>query len=419
MPGSPDGKLGSSGPVSDAPSRLRWRRWLPRVLRPTVAVLLVVLIARHLLTGIDGVPYHVDEDAYLSASYFYRLFVREGRWRSWYWHRARTHEAPVVSRYAIALGLDLAGEPLETTPSKYETWWASQQHLPTTCERFAPSTLGAGRRIAAVASVGSCALLLLLAWRALGWPTAIAATALLGWNPLLAASGRRAMAEGPLVAFWLLTVLLPVVFFGLLVRRARRGRLQILLVGLFGVLQGVAVGLAAGTKLSAGLTAVATAALLVVLVVGRLVVIAWRERQPKALARAWLADRPTALIVLAGALSAAVSIAVFVAPNPSLYPDPVGRTRVIVRQFGATSGNLQRAFYRDRLETREDALRSAARLTLLGDYVSFPRVWPPGVYAALFLLGFLALVVRVGDGSIYRSDASGDGWQRAARNAEP
>ena len=65
-----------------------------------------------------------------------------------------------------------------------------------------------------------------------------------------------------------------------------------------------------------------------------------------------------------------------------------------MRQLGATSGNLQRAFAHDRLDTRRQAFDSVVRLTLLGDYVSFRSAWPRGVYVALLLLGFLALVVE-------------------------
>lgn len=398
MPGSPDDTSASPAAANETPRRRRWPRVAGAVLRLAVGLVLLVLIGRHLLAGLDAVAYHVDEDSYLSATYHYHLFWQQGRLRSWYWHRERSQVVPVGNTYILGLGLTLAGEPVETSPDKSETWWSTQASLPTRSTRFWAPTLRAGRRIEAIASLAACAALFLIAWRAFGWPTALAATALLGWNPLLALSGRRAMAEGWVLFLWLLSLLVPVAAFRLLVGRAgaRRRWLQALLVLGFAVAQGLVLGLAVLSKYSAGLTAIATAALLALLVFGRLIVHAVRQRRPLAIARAWLDDRLTALLALGLAVIIAVSVAVFVGFNPNLYADPVGRVRWSANFLRESTRSKQNVFRDDALRSRADAVRSAARLTLVGDYVSFPGVWPPRVYAALFAFGLLALVVDEG-----------------------
>jgi 4-amino-4-deoxy-L-arabinose transferase-like glycosyltransferase len=171
-----------------------------------------ILFAGFALWGVPGVPFHPDESTYLYMSRDFDLLFRQGDPAAVTWRAA--NQAPDVVRYRLldsplthylpGLGRLLAGyaRPL---PRDWD-WsadWAGNLALGAVPES---GLLDAARWPAALLTALSLLPLYGIGSRVGGTVTGLVAVALYACSGLVLLHGRRAMAEGPLLFFSLLTV---------------------------------------------------------------------------------------------------------------------------------------------------------------------------------------------------------------------
>ncbi len=281
---------------------------------------MALLTSAVLLTGLSRSPVHPDESQFIATSYYWEAYstgnFASPVWAPDYW----TQTQPPLTRYLIGLfrslggftpaqlnqpwdfNLDAAGNAaLGAVPSPQLRWWSRLPMALLSCLGFL--------------------ILFRLASRALGlWVGALTLLLLLA-NPFVVTAVRNGMGEAPLLAF----VLFAALAADEALRRwhAANARLTpaappVLMPTLawFAGL-GLASGLAGSGKLN-GLTALA----LVPALWPRI----WR------LGRA-ASPRLRLRLALIAALIAGLTLSlVFVGLNPYLYPQPLGRTVLLLRQ---------------------------------------------------------------------------------------
>jgi hypothetical protein len=316
-----------------------------------LAVAIFVLAVAVLLQRATRVGYNTDEGQHIATARYFQLVFLEGTlagppWEETYW----TLTQPSLPRYILGAAIWLSGNPMprldldhrieEVRGPDRERYWdpatyrnerrlAEERRI----ERPQAGQLAAARIAMALLGAGAVLLLFLLGL-ALSGPVAglVASLGLLA-APLALTLLPRAHAEAPLLFFTLLGLYLGV--------RAAKGNLSLdpsnlpaqppLPEGkgvhplpfregglggrlvLLGLLAGGATGLGAASKLPAALGLVALGAFAVWSLATR----AWSSAP--AAGRSWRWS----------ALAAAAGVVVFVAVNPFLWPDPVGRTRAM------------------------------------------------------------------------------------------
>jgi 4-amino-4-deoxy-L-arabinose transferase-like glycosyltransferase len=161
--------------------------------------------------GAATVPFHPDEATYLYMSRDFDLLFEPGLPATVGWQapgqpalarRYRLLDAP-LGRYLSGLGRALAGQPFPTQDWNWSATWAENQAAGAVPD---PRTLAAARLPATILTALSCGFVYALSRQYAGRPTALTATALYALSGLLLLHGRRAMSEGPLLFFTVLTV---------------------------------------------------------------------------------------------------------------------------------------------------------------------------------------------------------------------
>jgi hypothetical protein len=345
------------------------------------------LAAAVLLWRAERVGYNTDEGQHVATAGYFRLVFLEGTlggpaWDETYW----TLTQPSLPRYILGAAIWLSGNPLPPLDLEHRIrevrgpdreryldprTYADERRLAQErqVERPRPAVLTAARVPMALLGAGSVALLFLIG-RALGGTVAglVAALGLLA-APLALTLLPRAHAEAPLLFFTLLGLLLGIhaaraatatgpvdeprgsqerpdpschpersegshargqgnmrSFAALRMTGKGQGIEQVPAWLLFGLLCGMATGLAAASKLTAVLGLAALGAFAAWAPVTRLALGGATGRGQvaaggRAAGRTWRWS----------ALAAVVGLATFVAVNPFLWPDPVGRTVAMLR----------------------------------------------------------------------------------------
>jgi len=289
------------------------------------------------------VGYNTDEGQAIWPSQYFQLVFLEGKlsgpaWEPNYW----TLTQVPVYRYIIGAGIWLGGAPFMELdldhrrdevsgpdrakyfdPATYrdERKLAEQRRVP----RPSPETLWAGRLPMVLLGAGTAALLFVVAAELAGIVAGLVATVAFTAAPFVLTLLPRAHTEAPFLFFLVLGLWLSM-------RAARASSASPLprkgegsgVGATYGVLAGLAVGLSAGSKLTgvlalAALGAFAIGALVLALLARRRAV-AEEIGAPAVLERSWRWS----------ALAAVVGLVVFLAVNPLLWPDPVGRTRAML-----------------------------------------------------------------------------------------
>jgi 4-amino-4-deoxy-L-arabinose transferase-like glycosyltransferase len=181
--------------------------------RPWRAILLAawavfVVLA---LWGAASVPFHPDESTYLYLSRDFDLLFIQRQPARVTWNAAgqpdevlrhRRLDAP-LAYYLAGLGRHLAGRP--TLPADWD-WSATWDANAAAGALPDAQTLAAARWPAALLTALSLGLVYSLGQRLGGSGAGVAAAVLYGFSGLVLLHGRRAMSEGPLLFFTLLTV---------------------------------------------------------------------------------------------------------------------------------------------------------------------------------------------------------------------
>jgi 4-amino-4-deoxy-L-arabinose transferase-like glycosyltransferase len=161
--------------------------------------------------GSAAVPFHPDETTFIFMSRDFDLLFRQGQPAAVAWQdtsqpesvrRYRLLDAP-LSRYLAGLGRSLAGRPY--LPVDWD-WSASWEQNAAAGAVPDPLTLAAARLPAALLTGLSLGLVYALGGQMGGRPAGVTAALLYGMSGLVLLHGRRAMSEGPLLFFTLLTI---------------------------------------------------------------------------------------------------------------------------------------------------------------------------------------------------------------------
>ena len=265
--------------------------------------LFLAVLAGYILAGTALAPFHGDESTTIWMSRDYGFIFLDGEL-----DRVRYQESPVsateqhmrlitgsLTKYLIGFSWHLNGY---TTAQINEQWdWGADWHYnQTTGHAPDDRLLMLGRWPSALMLAAGVVVLFGIGWMLGGRGVAYVACLYYALNPALLLNGRRAMFEGGLVLFSLLTVLVAI---WLLRRRSWRAAIAL----------GLCSGLALAAKHPAGFTLVA--------VFGAGMVYSWQE-----------ADRWR----LVGKLVVAATLAllVFCALHPQWWGNPLGRARQVL-----------------------------------------------------------------------------------------
>lgn len=312
----------------------------------------------------------IDEIYWIGSAYYYHLAFVERDWSQPDWGLLPARENPPLAKYAIGLGLALAGREvasIDTLASFYTRfeatpggWGSGTDHAKRArvVSRADPDLrrkLRAGlleldpglrlqaRRVMVVCAVLTSLLMLLFGASVYGWPAGLLASQLLLAHPIVAYAYGHAMSDAVALLLATATALLG----PLLLRRLwRPGRVRPLTAMLVPLLGAVLLGLACSAKMSS---------LVVVfpLGIGGLVVAArtWRR-----------GNRPGAAgVVTVGLGIGVVGLAVFVAVNPAIHRDLAGGLTAVFQEHRLTEV-VQAGFLAGHLTTPAEKLDSVATL---------------------------------------------------------
>jgi 4-amino-4-deoxy-L-arabinose transferase-like glycosyltransferase len=300
-----------------------------------------------------------------TTGYFHTLFVAHDispeAWPNDRWTRTQ----PMVTRYVVGAWLWARGYDLTTLDPTYNST-ASRGQNQRAGQGVSDALLLEARVpmrvLAALAATALYAVVRVSAGRIGG----IVAALLVCGSPYLREHLIRAKGEAPLM-FFLLTALLA----GMMAPRAGSRRAR----SAWGLVAGASLGLALGAKLTA--------------VLGFLAIVAWAVW---AVVFRWMGARSTRVAapqvrasLTWAALVVATGFLVFVASNPFLYPDPIGRTQLLFQ----TRQREMAAQARDQPERAVHDLRE--RAALVWERSLFHETWS-GSYAGWPVEGALAIL---------------------------
>ena len=282
-------------------------------MRRAEAIVVFAVIAGAFFTGLDRVPFHVDESHWIGLSAPFEAFF-SGRFSDPIWQERQDKAVgATVTYYVIGAARRIGGFPPERLNRPWR-WFASEEENIAEGRMPEPQLLWWARAGVTTAAIVALFVFFRLLSRAAGRPAAYAWLALALVNPYLRETLRHAMTEGVLLLFlalviWAASRALPHLDRSPDAPGARARAAAWLFAA------AVAAGLAAQTKLNGSLAVpgmVIVTALAAVRAPGP-----WGRRVRRA--------------ALASALVAGVSWGTFIGANPTLWPDPVRETIRTVR----------------------------------------------------------------------------------------
>jgi len=277
------------------------------------ALVVLAVIAAALYTGLDRVPFHIDESHWIGLSAPFEAFF-SGRFSDPIWQERQDKAVnATVTYYAIGAARRIGGFPPDRLNRPWR-WFASEEENIAEGRMPEPQLLWWARAGVTTAAIVALFVFFRLLSRVAGRPAAYGWLALALVNPYLRETLRHAMTEGVLLLFLALVIWAAARALPHLDRSpdaaGARARAAAWLV-----IAAVAAGLAAQTKLNGSLAVpgiVIVTALAAVRAPGP-----WGRRVRRA--------------ALASALVAGVSWGTFIGANPTLWPDPVRETVRTVR----------------------------------------------------------------------------------------
>jgi 4-amino-4-deoxy-L-arabinose transferase-like glycosyltransferase len=350
------------------------RRW--RILAELVLVLALAVVATLTIARAPAKQAGDEANWLGTARYFLVLFVRHDisaeSWPDSYWMRTQ----PMIPRYVMGGWLWARGYDYEGLDPSYDhrrKWFSNVEEGKAPTNEVLTEARIPMRALTVVAAV-----LLYGVVRVLSGPLGGAVAALLfSGSPYLALHMVRAMGEPPFIAFLLATLLVMLIAVK---RGSRRGP-----GWRWGALAGVLLGLAFASKLTAIIAIVAIMLWGVWALVGGTLV----RLLPLPLGVTTTRGPRTLLWSL---LVVGVGLLTFVATNPFLYHDPVGRT-LLLFQNRQTEMTAQAEIDPSRaVTTLAESARLVWRNSLVEDTWTESRLHRPiEAMLAVIGLGWLAL----------------------------
>ena len=358
-----------------------------------ICAALFLVSAVTLLRATDTTPFHGDESEWINASRYFKYLVLDRDVSGPVWQPSFiTRDQPPFGRYLIGATLWALGNDPMAVNRAYA--WSKDRATNEQEGRVpGPHLLQPVRRMMAV--LGAASIVgLYLAGRLLEGPiTGSVAALLVLVSPLLQLHFSQARTEAPLA------LLTSIALAGTLIAARRwesAGRLPraVWLVG-------VALGLALSTKLTAALGIIATC--------GYGALAAVRE--------ATAGRRGAGRITLWSVVTGAVALGVFVAVNPFLWRDPVGRTysmleqqRNIMLEQGQQFGNpapadlaaraqlvVRRTFVANSTPAFDLGLPPDGEPLVQRTFLDLPAPWGLSLELVLATMGFLVVCWRAAE----------------------
>jgi 4-amino-4-deoxy-L-arabinose transferase-like glycosyltransferase len=245
------------------------------------------------LMALDRASFHLDETGWILASS--RAFETSGPSESEYGYHFGW-PAPPIGKYLMGASLRLREESLASSLAAVRWSTYDRPIIASMASGQIPpvNVLVSARLPMAILGAATCLVVFAIGKTAWGTRAGLIAAALLALNPLMLTCCRRAMIDAPAIFFSSLAILL--------CARLPAVSGNHVLVRACGI--GAAIGLALASKLNALATAAACLAIIVLI----------PPRGGAGVRR-----------LAAAGIAAIVAAAVFVAVNPYLYADPVGR----------------------------------------------------------------------------------------------
>lgn len=382
-----DASVSGGAPARGRPSVPGRRRLADLV----VAGVLFVVAATVLLRAAETVPFHGDESEWISAGRYFRFVFLDHDVTSQVWRPSwLNRDQPPLGRYVIGGIVWASG----TDPDKVNRTYAWERDYETNLREGRvpdPSILVPVRRTMAVVGAVSIVLLFvagrLLGGTVVGAVAGLAATS----SPLLQSYFVQARTEALLALFSTLALVALLAFAR---RYQQDGRLPPV-----GWTVGPVLGLALATKLTAALPIVGACA----------------YGGVAALARVRKAPRESMRLVGWCAATGLLATLVWVAVNPFLWPDPVGRTwsmlaqqQSIMVEQGARFGNpvetalpgrllltIQRSFVETSTPAFDYGAPRGSEPLIRRTFSELPTVFGISVELALAAVGLAVLLRRV------------------------
>ena len=355
-----------------------------------VGAALFLLAATILLGAAETVPFHGDESEWISNGRYFKFVFLDRDFASQVWRVSwLNRDQPPLGRYIIGGIIWASG----TDPEKVNRTYAWEKDYEANLREGripSPAILMTVRRSMAI--VGAVSIVLLfLAGRLVGGTIVGAVAGLVAIaSPLLQQYFVQARTEALLALFSTLALVALLAFAR---RYQRQGDVPV-----FAWSVGPILGLALATKLTAGLPIVSACA----------------YGGVAALVRIGKAPREAGRLLGWSAATGALALFVWVAVNPFLWPDPVGRTRsmldqqrAIMVEQGAQFGNpveeelpgrllllIQRTFVENSTPAFDLHAPRGSPPTIRPTFSGLPTVFGVSVELALAILGLAVLLRR-------------------------
>ena len=312
------------------PGTAAGERWLPGA-----DILWIFALMVYVLVGTPLTPFHGDESTQIMMSRDYHTLFLQGdpaplQYRDPPLDAAEQHLRLLngtLPKYLIGLAWHLAGFTVDDLNDQW-LWGAGWDWNVANGHKPADALLFAARWPSALLTALSVALLFALALLWGGRRMAYPASFLLAVHPVVLLNGRRAMMEGSLLFFSLLTMLLAAWLGRRLVRASRLSQRDVAEM----LALGGAAGLTMASKHSGLVPVLAAYMALAILGFGRSRVRGWR-------------------VAVWGLCSVLLAGGVFLALNPAWWSDPVGRGPEVLQLREALVADQVAAFpeavYRD------------------------------------------------------------------------
>ncbi len=281
-------------------------------------------LAAYILLGVPYVSYHGDETTQLYSSHDYATLFLQGNPRALWVEWPVDNELEYLriadsttSRYTIGLAWQLAGYSEADLPNDNFDW--DTDYAGNVAQGLIPEwrLMVAMRLPSAIFLALSAAVMFAIGYRFGGLPMAFFVSGLYAFNPINLLNGRRALQEGGLLFFGLLTVLIGII----MAQRRERGRPLVL-------------GLWAALTLAGALTLVSKNNGFLYICAAYLWVLLPDLLRPRLRTIVRMGTRL--------AVSGLLLIAIFVALSPGLWSDPPARvTDATAARLSAMTGQMK------------------------------------------------------------------------------
>lgn len=335
--------------------------------------------------------FHGDENHWLinSHKYFKLLFIYKNV-SSKQWGKFSAYDQPPVGKYVMGLALFIAGDKDEIQElEQMNSWDFSKDYDWNVANGAIPpmKLLHAARLTMAILGIFTCLLIYYIGRSIFGLKTGIIASLLLAYNPLMVSCSRRAMPDALFLFFVTANIALIMFFY----RSFLKQELQKTVV--FAALIGINIALASATKLNGAITGVIFVFFCILILFTKTIQYKSLKTTFKSKLLKLKSDKELKILTGSLLISMLVAIIVFIAVNPYLYKQTLGRTINLVEHRASMANGQQKDNPDEALTYLSEKFNSVVRRTMFpGSYVILSSILKIPIDLALFILGLIILL---------------------------